>query len=471
MKRNGDIRGFFARRPAAAASMPADARPALGNASSPGPSLPSSPITPQRTTAKVPLGRDDVIKGSDDEDSDGSDDSLESLSAFYARKPELPSRQQEASQSTSAPRAKRLASADGHPPPTGQTKAPKHKFDLKALLRDARQDNAAVESARKADELLKSGAAEEVGLGTDPGKLREAAKVLISDNDDDSKGDKFVRAMSRTQGDESRPRCYFFNPVDGPPQNVSREPFPRKAAKGPWGFLGDASTRETSFIRGLPVALVAKGRELPDELFRWVLGEACLEPNAQLRAQYCKLVELCPNNTRRLVGAEQLHRALERLGGPVMPEGDRKFPSCCSPENPYSGRDWSFVAAYLQLLERMAPCLQPGVATRAIQLLLRMGLDPVVSSHARLRTGHYKAMVALVSALPASQQQWNSCVGFPPEHRSFSLLIKDVVRDDVLISPRWRGRGITPLYGYISCPGYNTTPLRASLPSRGEGPL
>lgn len=366
--------------------------------------------------AKAPLGRDDVIKGSDDEDSDGSDDSLESLSAFYARKPEPPARQPDASQSASAPRAKRLASADRPSPPTAQTKAPKHKFDLKALLRDARQDNAAVESARKADELLKAGAAEEVDLGTDPGKLREAAKVLIGDNDDESKGDKFVRAIGRTQGDESLPRCYFFNPVAGPPQDVPKEPFPKKAAKGPWGFLGDASTRDQSFIRGLPVALVSKGRELPGELFLWVLGEACLEPNAQLRAQYCKLIELCPKNTRRLVGAEQLHRTLERLGGPVMSEGSGRFPLSCSPENPYSGRDWSFVATYLRLLERMAPCLRSDVATRAVQLLLRMGLDPIVSSHARLRTGHYKAMVALVSALPTVQHQWDSCVGSPHNH-------------------------------------------------------
>lgn len=476
MTRNGDIRGFFARRPAGAASTPAGARsapaaPLVDDASGLGPSLPSSPITPQRPKAKAPLSRDDVIKGSDDEDSDGSDDSLESLSAFYARKPEPPARQQDASQSSSAPQAKKLASASRNAPPTGQTKTPKHKFDMKALLRDARRDDAVVESARKADELLKSGAAKEVDLGTDPGELREVAKVLINDNDDDSKGDKFVRAMGRTQGDESRPRCYFFNPLGGPPQDVPKEPFPKKAATGPWGFLGDASTREQNFIRGLPVAIVAKGRELPDELFLWVLNAACLEPNAQLRAQYCKLVELCPNNTRRLVGAEQLHSVLERLGGPAMSQGGGRFPSICSPENPYSGRDWSFVATYLRLLERIAPCLRLDVATWAIQLLLRMGLDPIVSNHPRLCTEQYKAMVALVSALPTSQHQWDSCVGLPPGHRLFVSLIKDVVRDNMLVSPQRRGRGITPLYGDLACPGHNTTPLRAPLPSRGKGPL
>ncbi|KAK7917132.1 hypothetical protein PG985_010740 [Apiospora marii] len=374
------------------------------------PNIPSSPITPQRTRTKVPLSRNDVIRGSDDEDSEDSDDSLESLSEIAARnrKPGQPAL------ASPTPKAKRVASGSSRAVPVVQLQPQKHKYDLKALLKHAREDDAADESARRAETLLRLDDANkkvtEVPKAEDeprPKNMREAAKELLHGDEEGTKGDKLVRAMERTTGDASRPQYYFFE-FEAPSREARRTSFPRLAARKQWSFLADTSTREETFVRGLPTALASKGKELPEELYQWILDEVCWEKNVQLRMQYCNLISLCRENTRRLVDASRLQEILENIGSRKFPDENSKWHLSPGIEQPYGERNWSPVSTFLKLLERMAPNLALESIIGGIQILLRMSLDPIVSRDIRIRIDHFSTIEALVSALPGTGEQWNN---------------------------------------------------------------
>ncbi|KAI0835433.1 hypothetical protein F5Y06DRAFT_299577 [Hypoxylon sp. FL0890] len=409
MSRNGDIRGFFGNGAGRdnSRSEPATASQPVRDLQSPI----SSPKTPPKPTPK-PRDRTDEIKGSDDEDGD-SDDSLESISAFIKPK-NGPAPYQRDPNLTETPKAKRIASSSASVLTSPLTIQPKHKFDLKYLIKHARESDRAEESARRAQELINQGEDDDDGaaellaeMQNDTARMQTAAKKLIHNDEEGTKGDKLMRAMNRTKVDGSRKLCYFFNlkqPLFKPP----RKPFPQKRAKGCWECLANSRTRDQAVIFGLPHTIVSKGRMLPDEIFLWVLDEVCVERNAQLRVQYSNLVALCPDSITRLVTDMRLYSMLEKLGGPKYDpsQSHAKLESFPKVEDPYPGRDWTGLITFLELLERMAPHLGEQSVIGAIQLLLRMGLDPLVST--TVRSEHAAAMEALVGALPKlGTGQWD----------------------------------------------------------------
>lgn len=372
----------------------------------------SSPRTPPKPTPK-PRDRTDEIKGSDDE-GDDSDASLESISAFIVRK-KGPAPHQRDHNLTTTPKAKRIASTNLKSPLTIQ---PKHKFDLKYLIDHARQSDRAEESARRADDYINQGDGDDDDdhnehlkkVQKDPVLLEKTAKDLLDSEEQDAKGGKLMRAMHRTKADESRRLHYFFD-LEQPLVKPPRSQFPRKAAKGRWQCLANSRTRDQTVILGLPHTIASKGTALPDELFLWVLDEVCVEKNAQLRMQYCNLVILCRDSIARLVTDAQLYSMLERLGGPKYSQGRKgaKLQSLPKVENPRRRKDWSGLVTFLGLLERMAPDLSTPTVVEAIQLLIRMALDPVVST--TVRGEHVAAMDALIMALAKlGTREWNKAV-------------------------------------------------------------
>ncbi|KAI2464428.1 hypothetical protein F4781DRAFT_73207 [Annulohypoxylon bovei var. microspora] len=409
MSRNGDIRGFFGKPTVRSSqSLPVinSSPPVLDPQSSF-----STPRTPPKSTPK-PRDRTDEIKGSDDEDGD-SDDSLESISAFIERK-HGPSPYQRDPNLTCTPKAKRIASISASYLKSPLTIQPKHKFDLKYLINHARQSDRAEESARRADELINKSDDDDDGFNqfltevqNDPSLMQKTAKELLDNDEEDAKGDKLMRAMNRTKVDGSRRVCYFFN-LEQPLLKPPRKPFPQKRAKGCWRCLADSRTRDQAVIFGLPHTIVSKGRTLPDELFLWVLDEACVERNAQLRVQYCSLVTLCPDSIVRLVTTSRLYYMLEKLGGPKysQKQDHGKLQGFPRVEDPYPGKDWTGLVTFLELLQRMAPHLSTENAIGAIKLLLRMALDPLVTT--TVRSEHAATMEALVGTLPKHRtRQWD----------------------------------------------------------------
>ncbi|KAI1152099.1 hypothetical protein F4825DRAFT_450789 [Nemania diffusa] len=422
-RKNRDIRGFFkSAGPSNSQSQP-QPQPQPQHqtqsqlASSPPPTsdlsslrdLLSSPRTPKKQTTPRVFSRDDVIKGSDDSEDD-SDDSLGSITnalgyragpAAHRRDPNI----------LSTPQAKRIASGIHRSPLTLQPK--KHKFDLKALISHSREIERAEESYRKADTLIaqaeeNSENSDESDAENDSRRPEQAAHhLLAAEDDEDGKGDKLRRAFKRSKDDEasSRKHWYFFNPEE-PPSSPSKNAFPRKKAAGRWKFLSHSDARHRAFIMGLPYTFIAQGVALPDELFLWILDEICIEQNAELRRQYSNLAELCEDQTKRLVNDVRLYGLLERAGAPINAREPSKFKSTAEVRPEYLERNWSPLVTFLQLLSRIAPSLQSAAAIVAVQLLLRMSMDPVVA--AVVREHHMRAMMALVSNLAESKSRWNS---------------------------------------------------------------
>ncbi|KAI1779174.1 hypothetical protein F4818DRAFT_241263 [Hypoxylon cercidicola] len=399
MSRNGDIRGFFGKPATSSGPSSSQSKPALSLPPAPDlQSLNPSPKTPPKPTPK-PRDRTDEIKGSDDE-GDDSDDSLESISAFIERK-KGPAPYQRDHNLISTPKAKRVASTNLKSPLTIQ---PKHKFDLKSLISHARQSDRVEESARRADDLINQSDDDDehsehlTKVQNNPALLEKTAKDLLNSDEEDAKGHKLMRAMNRTKFDGSSRMHYFFD-LEQPVVKPLGKQFPRRAAKGCWQCLANSRTRDQTVILGLPHTIASKGRALPDEIFLWILDEVCVEKNAQLRVQYCNLVTLCRDSITRLVTDAQLYSMLQRLGGPKYSQGQQsaKFQSLPKVEDPYPRKDWTGLVTFLELLERMAPDLSTPNAIGAIQLLLRMALDPLVST--TVRAEHVAAMDALVTAL------------------------------------------------------------------------
>ncbi|ETS78477.1 hypothetical protein PFICI_10539 [Pestalotiopsis fici W106-1] len=420
MSKNGDIRGFFGKKASQTSRPDTSSASQLGpepkQATKPAPvaaselwldspDLPSSPITPQKNVTKTPRARDTEIKGSDDEDDD-SDSSFESIGAMLGRgRNNLGA----ASQNVSAgfmttPKAKRIARGGFHRSPLTLQQQPKHKFDFKTLLNHVKQDNAFDESVRRAEAAMAE-AEEELEPVINPDKMAGEAMA----GEDESKIEKLAKAIDRTTGDESRPRAYFFD-FEEPPRDLKKKPFPKKSVKAkPWSILQTESSRNQMFIHGLPTTLARKGKELPDELYLWILDQVCVENDAQLRNQYIELASSCIDDTNRLVTAEKLYGMLETLGGAKYSDEGGKLPLSPGLQNPYPGRDWAPLRYFLELLTRMARNLNTETNLDAIKMLLRLGLDPIIVTMAGLQVAHSTALLELISALPAAPARWEYC--------------------------------------------------------------
>ncbi|KAI1434799.1 hypothetical protein GGR50DRAFT_376558 [Xylaria sp. CBS 124048] len=400
-RNNTDIRNFF--RPGASSSQ---------TASIPQPTplnLPSSPITPRKPAQRV-FSRDDEIKGSDDSDDD-SDDSLGSITEALGFRPR-PAAQQHDPSALSAPQAKRIATGVQRSPLALQPR--KHKFDMKALISHSREFERTEQSAKEAEAVIAqtkgtTRSSDNSSPDNEAKRLDEVANQLFvgSAADDEGKDDKLRRAFKRSTDDDasSRKHCYFFSHEEShfrPEANT----FPRKVIAGCWNCLSQSEARRRAFIMGLPYTFLARGETLPDELFLWILNEIGTEQDAELRRQYINLTNLCPDNVHRLINDMRLYALVESMGGPKYAREHSKFISTTEVRREHLERNWSPLIAFLQLLDRLAPNLQTASAISAVQLLLRMSLDPVVA--AVVREHHVRAMTTLVSKLAGSRLRWNT---------------------------------------------------------------
>ena len=68
-------------------------------------------------------------------------------------------------------------------------------------------------------------------------------------------------------------------------------------------------------------------------------------------------------------------------------------------EKSYLRRDWSRLRTFLELLHDLGPHMTPENAVSAVQLLLRMSLDPIVTDLIPIRAAHASAMRSLVGGL------------------------------------------------------------------------
>lgn len=420
MSKNGSIRSFFRPVPQAShtsqPSPPSESQSSLPQPpSSPNPALLSSPqpATPPRPHA---ISRDAIIHGSDEED-DASDSSLPDLCALPRQVESpiaYPSPAPKDRNPCVTPRAKRTAK-EFHSSPL--TLMPKYnlppKFDLKALLSHARKDDATEASAQRVSATIsRKQSPSALSAQNDPAAVLHKHVMDLGDGDDDEDAEvdkhKLRRAIDRTELGAARKRWYFFKQNFEPPP-FSQTPFPNAAATGRWRFLKDAKSRREDFENGIPQLMVTKQNDLPDEIFLWVLDQACLEPADSLRATYVGLLSVCNHHITRLVDADRLKQMFHSLGCRwESTDFSSRLDSIQEFNDPYPGRTWSQLRSVLQFLSVAAPHMSPACLTCATNILLRLGIDTVVIENPDIMVAYEEALANIADNVAANH--WHEFV-------------------------------------------------------------
>ncbi|KAF4994417.1 hypothetical protein FGRMN_5836 [Fusarium graminum] len=373
------------------------------------PSLPSqpspSPLERKTTTpVKIALSKtlNHEIQASDDDEDFGSssDDSLEDLSTILGRGRPGKVTQSPARNLFATPKAKRTAVEF---PASPLAIISKHKFDLKALAKDARQDDATNASSMRAKAFSELDGEGDERMLVD-GMSRDAVEDVVKSNVGQD-AQKVLRAVQRSQPGQSQLRyCFFCEDYNSPSPKAA----PKKFSKGPWRLLtqGDHQTREQHLASGVPLTLLQLQGGLPDELFEWILDELCTHKSTLTRQEYCNLLSSCPDSIERIITPQRLEALLYRFGAsPELAQRDSKLNVVKPSIEPYGARDWSPLGSFLSLLTAMSPHMSQESIFYTSQTLLRMSMDKFLIYDINILTTYESAIEALLGAIP--QSSWD----------------------------------------------------------------
>ncbi|KAM0446389.1 hypothetical protein ACHAQK_001311 [Fusarium lateritium] len=403
--KNGSIMSFF--KPVTRSQTPKASRTSTSNPpSSPQPA--SSPLEQKTTTpvkTSLPPPPDREIQASDEDDDFGSssDDSLEDLSTILGRGRPGNVTRSPARNLFATPKAKRAA-VEFHASPLAIIS--KHKFDLKALAKDARQDDATNASSMRAKAF-----SELDDQGDERMSIDEASRDAMEDIVKNSTGQdaqKVLRAVQRSEPGQSQLRYCFFREDYTPP---SPKTAPKKFSKGPWRLLtqGDHQTREQHLASGVPLTLLQLQGGLPDELFEWILDELCVQMSTLTRQEYCNLLSSCPDSIERIITPKRLEALLYRFGAaPELAQRDSELNLMKPNTEPYGARDWSPLGSFLSLLAAMSPYMSQESIFYASRTLLLMSMDKFLIYDINLLITYEIAIEALLEAIP--QSSWDTFV-------------------------------------------------------------
>ncbi|GAO14527.1 uncharacterized protein UV8b_04330 [Ustilaginoidea virens] len=345
------------------------------------------------------------IRASDDEASD-DDDSLVDISCLIGAtsRTSVPARHDDP---YSTPRAKRTAAAGLRSSPLAVT--PRHKFDLKALAKDARSDDAAVASSLKVHRPAAApGESGAEGFAADAAVGRHVAGVVKDKGGQDAH--RVLRAVRRSEPACSQHRYLFFADNHGPPD----APEPPSLPKGsPWHLLtqGSVESRERHLTSGLPQTILRKKGGLPDSLFEWMLDSLCAQSSAIIRQEYCNMIASCPEQVGRLLTADRARQVFIRLGardlGPAAADLAADLAVSSSDDmEPYDERDWSCLKSFISLLGLVAGRLTVRAAAYAAQTLVQLALDSLLISNVDVLCEFEYTIQQLADAIPGPS--WNS---------------------------------------------------------------
>lgn len=371
-----------------------------------------------RTTTPVRQAASE-IPASDDDKSDGgySDDSLEDISALLGRRqPPIPLTPQQRSQQRpqqrpqhnpyATPRAKRTE-VHFHSSPLAFI--PRHKFDIKALAKDARLDDATTASSMRA----RAGADETERNAKSPSsKASGDAFMEIVKERGGQDAQKVLRAVQRSEPGHSHQRYCFFDPDYRCPPSTTA---PRDAGSGPWRLLtqGSMKLRAQHLASGVLQTAIRKMKNLPDSLLDWILDEVCIQRSTLMRYEYCSIAADCPEQIARLVTPQRLQELFVRLGAHESWEGEgSKLAMSNLEQEPYLDRDWACLKSFLWLLGTMSQHLSVSAVQFATHTLLRMSMDSFLVCNVDLLMEHGDAVQSLAEAIPNSS--WDSFVSLAP---------------------------------------------------------
>lgn len=362
-----------------------------------------------------------MIAASDEEDGSSSDESFMDIFGLPPTKTTAPAasesnplRRSARNQLCVTPQAKRMATAqEFHSSPlTIQSK--RKKYDFESLLALNEQDGQARASAQRFAALLdqekREKEAEKQALldldnasgeamslsqstedeGTTARKLKErmmesavAAVARGEDEDEDggaAGGMRVARALERADVGGRSKAYYFFEQTE--PESalstVMGRPFPAADATGVWSILADKQDRARHFQSGLPFDIQHHFKNIPDEIFLWVLDEVCSETRRDLAAEYVKLLRICEAQIERLVTPARLQQCFRSLGATKDVERlASHITQRTQSSDPYARQNWLCVENFLKLMGEASTSFSAATRTTAMQILLRLGMDPV----------------------------------------------------------------------------------------------
>ncbi|PNY26694.1 Uncharacterized protein TCAP_03372 [Tolypocladium capitatum] len=367
---------------------------------SPSPLPPSSPLS-LRTTPARPAATE--IAASDDDSNDGgsSDDSLEDLSALLGRRgrpmTDVPSQQKPQHNPFATPRAKRTAVAF-HASPLAIM--PKHKFDMKALAKDARRDDATTASSMRAKTAAEE--AKQNATSTSNEASGDAVLEIVKESGGHD-AEKVLRAVQRSEPGQSQLRYCFFDAEYSVPTS---KPATKEGKKGPWSLLTQGSTkvREQHLASGVPQTILRKMNNLPDSLLEWILDELCTQKSVIMRQEYCNMIADCPEQVERLLTPERLQELFIRLGAgeDLKNEGSDLLTLSKLGHEPYQDRDWACLLSFLSLLGSISRQMSVPAVEYAIQTLLRMSMDRFLLCNIDVLVEYEGAIQHLADAIPTT---------------------------------------------------------------------
>lgn len=361
------------------------------------PPAPSSPLSYKATpvankTAPLEIGASDEEAG----DEEFSDDSLEDLSALLGR--ERPGHTPPANHTLfSTPKAKRTAIG-----PYLSPYKPKHKFDLKALAKDARRDNAINASSVRAK------ASADEPSSPPRGEAFDLAFTDIVKEKSGQDAHKVLRAVQRAEPIQSQPQYCFFKKDY---RVLPSSPVPKLPRGSPWSLLtqGNQAARERNLTSGIPQNILAKKGGLPDSLFEWILDELCIQRSSLIRREYCIIISSCHDQVDRILTPGRLEDLFLRLGATdEIKTRDSEIAVSKLNQEPYQDRDWSCLESFLILLSEVSDHLSTESAIYASQILLRMSMDKLLIYNIDLLAAYEEAIEKLTNAIPRSL--WDSFV-------------------------------------------------------------
>jgi len=414
--------------------------------SSPGPSLsPSpSPISPQEENVPPPAfssissnnSAERVIQNSDDEDED-SDSSLEDLSALLAAKSsEIRGRHAVNGITPSTPVAPRhqTRTVNFHISPLPVLS--KYKFDLKSLVSHAERAEATEASSKRVkammaakDEIADDDTTMALNDHTaDPVEFAHGALLesVVADREDGG-AHKVSRAIMRTEATVTE-KCWYFFDRQSKASKSERKPFPSRSVPENWKReLVNPKTRYQTFVSGFAEDMVTFGKKLPDELFLWILDEACLEPSDPLRTSYLNTIRESKEQIQRLLNPDVIKKIFRDIGGSNnATEISQKVVPVAKLADPYSNRDWARLLSIIRFLGQIGKSLQQTSRTNIICMLLRMSVDHVVFKNVDLLDSVQETIGRLCRYTP--DEDWETCVSLCSHLTSTLLMSCEVSR-------------------------------------------
>ncbi|EGO51488.1 hypothetical protein NEUTE1DRAFT_88950 [Neurospora tetrasperma FGSC 2508] len=383
----------------------------------------SSPPKPR--SALKPVRDRNAVIGASDEEEDGdsdfisSDDDLPDL--FAEPKTEVPMSIRANGSPTKGPASKRVASAKFVISPINFNK--KHKFDMKAILKHTEADKKIAESEKRVEALMAEDE-EEDNKRAEPLAVKKEGTTLhddmldmlseAEDSQEETKKEKLLRAVKRTEATSQRKQWYFFDENRG--HNVVddlsigfRNKFPQHAATGVWKILAAQKGRTDLLERGVPYHLQCKLRNLPDEIFVWIVDELPFVKTRRLREANLRLLGICLEQAGRLLTPDRITQLFRTIGTPKRcletpsPSEDGTEQTNPDPGRPYNiDRDWTPLRTVLRILSQTAHGLSIDSLTRSTTLLLRLGMDALIRRNPDLHSTFRHTLINLVEAVPSS---------------------------------------------------------------------